>query len=159
MFANVVFPAFHAPYYAGLLPPAVVATLLVECSVMCGLNRPCKVPAVCLAVAASNLVSWLAGYLVVPLLFVGDGYGWEYLDGGGAILTHGRHWDWYASWAFLQACVLSIAIEYAALLAMHRWVPLRRRFLGVLVGNLASYAVLFAGVCCFVGSLASPRAA
>lgn len=140
--ANVVFHAFQAPYLLVALAPVVVA---VEAAVAWHFNRGASLRRLAVAVAAMNMVSAIVGVWLSPHLLVGSGLTDQNPSPDGFILLErGPDWGHLSRLAFLQAGVLSILIELPILAALRPWTGATRTIAPVILGNLASYAGLFA---------------
>lgn len=141
MLADVLFPAFTAPYVAMVFfPYLAVAVLISEVAVYRAFNRSVGYGPLLRIAFVSNVVSSVVGCLIAAFLPsglvrkpIGDHH----------IITTGPYWDIYAVAGFIVALGLSIWIEYAVI---------RRRFPQALrqenllrcvaVANVASYAIL-----------------
>jgi hypothetical protein len=126
IFANVVFPAFFAPYAVSALTPWIgVVALGCEFLVFCAFQfRFLAWWLIIIAFLTANSVSTIAGFLLFGFL-IPD-------------VPLGRVW----LIAFLPAYLLSVVIEYAVYRAFARWGMLARPFIASLVSNTTSYFVI-----------------
>ena len=127
--ANVIFPAFSAPYVLQVfLPAALVAALVTEVVVYMLQCRSLRIHIALLLVVGVNLVSWLAGILITGYLFP-SGYG-------------SSNFELYAYLGYLVAYGLSILIEGTCLVGAARKWPIPSPFRLAFFANTASYVVL-----------------
>jgi Ca2+/Na+ antiporter len=141
--ANVIFPAFTAPYFSPLLfPVAGIAAIVTEFMCYRRFSSHPERPSFGDIIGA-NLVSWLAG--IVIGFFLPSGLVHKAVSSGsGRILTQGPHFTTYAIIAFFGACILSIFIEGWFL----RWSsrrepePVTGLYRLSAIANVASYIVL-----------------
>lgn len=140
--ANVIFPAFHAPYI--FLIPLGFFVVAIEAALLGAFNRrACPWVVFFLYSLGMNLVSTMAGFCLAPSLPGGSGLVVANPDERGfGILGRGPDWHRLAGLSFVEAGLLSIAIEAAVLLAAWRRTGLRRVIIPVVLGNLLSYALL-----------------
>jgi hypothetical protein len=115
--ADVIFPAFAAPYFSPLLLPiAGAAAIGTELFVFWRYNREVPFGRILSRVILANLVSWFVGVIIAFLLPSGLGTRPVPSRGGQiSIVTTGPHWNTLAIIAFFLACALSILIEYFVL--------------------------------------------
>lgn len=108
--ANVIFPAFTAPYFSPLLfPVAGIAAVVTEFFCYRRFSSHPERPTIGDIIGA-NLVSWLAGMVIA--WFLPSGLIQKSVpSGSGHITTQGPLFTTYAISAYFVACVLSIAIE------------------------------------------------
>ena len=158
LFGNIIFHAFAAPYVGVCFAPwLVLLVLAVEAAVLWAWNRRASFGAICGCAAGMNAASYLVGFVVSPWLFVGDGLTVVNPDETGrGMLTFGPDWQRLARLAFLQACAVSAAVEVTALLAVRWYSGVRRVVVPVVVGNAASYAILYAGFVAVFGRAGLP---
>jgi len=135
--ANVIFPAFTAPYVSPLLfPIAGIAVLAVEFATYKLIAKSLSTLAALVLVIAVNLISWLVGIALTR--FLPDGL----VKGERGIVTTGPDFFQLAILGFVVAYVLSVLVEAGALkVASYKWTieaPLKLSF----VANTASYLVL-----------------
>jgi hypothetical protein len=139
--ADVIFPAFTAPYVSALVfPVALVAILASEGAVYKLAWRHLSTGVVALLVVGANLVSSIAGFGIALLL--PDGL---VIDPRIHVVQPGPDFYRYAGLGFVLAYILSICIEGGVLkLASHKY-SLSRPFRVSLLANTASY-ILLAGI-------------
>lgn len=138
VFANVIFHAFEAAYVSlFLLAPFV---LLVEALILSRFNPTASRRAVLLSTLGMNLTSYVVGILLAPWLFVGSG-----LEQYQGVVDRGPHWYSLARESFVQAGIISVAVEVLALLPFRKAAGLDRILEPVVLGNLVSYLTLFVG--------------
>lgn len=133
--ADIVFPFFIAPYETALaVPIAGFLALAVELVVFMAIYRERRTTVLMLLLLSANVVSSLAGFV---LLSVPD------------VLFASRHepgsllglLGWFAGWT------ISVILEYGVLRLLTRRNPLSSLGKAVLLANTGSYAVLvFFGV-------------
>jgi hypothetical protein len=140
--ANVIFPAFTAPYFSPFLfPVAGIAAVITEFVCYRRLSNHAERPGFGDIIGA-NFASWLVGMVIGFVL--PSGLAPRALPGGSEIITEGPRFTTYAIIAYFAACILSIFIEAGFL----RWSerrepdPVTGLFRLAAVANLASYIVL-----------------
>ena len=141
--ANVIFPAFTAPYFSPLLfPVAGIAAVITEFVCYRRFSSHLERPSFGDIIGA-NLLSWLVGMVIGFIL--PSGLVEKAVPGGSRqILTSGPHFTTYAIIAFFGACLLSIFIEGWFL----RWSsrtepePVTGIYRLSAVANVSSYIVL-----------------
>jgi hypothetical protein len=127
--ANLIFPAFTAPYIAPLLfPIAGIAAIVAETVVFKLLNWHLGLGRILGLVVLANVASGAVGYLIALVLPSG---------------LVGEPHDVYVILSFVPAWVLSILIEYRVVRAFAQWVTVPRPFSTVAWANTASYLTLF----------------
>ena len=142
--ANVIFPAFTAPYMpAFLFPPVVLAVLSIEAAVFRRLNRTHAWGGIVGTVLFINGVSGIVGFMLAGILPSGLE---PVVLGKGAnrftTLQPGPRFGTYAVLGTLLAFLLSILFEWG-LLRVSRWgMQFDRPFATVALANVASYATL-----------------
>ena len=126
MLANIVFPAFFAPYAVSALTPWIGAVALVCEFVVFFAFQIRFAPwwLIGIAFVTANVVSTALGFLLFGFL-IPD-------------IPLGRAW----LIAFIPAYLLSVVIEYGVYREFRRWRTLPRPFVASLVSNAASYAVI-----------------
>jgi hypothetical protein len=126
IFANVVFPAFFAPYAASTLTPWIgVAALCCELAVFSAFQFALATWwFIIVAFLTANAVSTIVGFIL---------FGFVIPDA-----PLGRVW----LIAFVPAYLLSVIIEYAVYRAFTRWRTLCRPFVASLASNTMSYLVI-----------------
>ncbi len=143
MLANVIFPAFTAPYFSPMLfPVAGISAIVTEFLCYRRLSTHPSRPSFADIIGA-NLLSWIVG--VVIGFFLPSGLMQKAVpSGSGHILTHGPHFTAYAIIGYFGACVLSILIEgwFLRRSAQRDPVPATGWFRLAAVANVASYIVL-----------------
>jgi hypothetical protein len=147
LFANVIFHAFEAAYLSWLfLFPLAVIVLAAEAAILWAFNREASVKVILACALAMNVASYVVGYWVSPMLFVGSGLVVVDPDEHGyGILGQGPEWRRLARHSFLQAGLVSIVIEVVALLPLRKRAKLRRIVVPVILGNCLSYTLLGLG--------------
>jgi hypothetical protein len=125
-FANVVFPAFLAPYAVSILTPWIGAVALgCEFVVLFAFQFRCAAWWLIIVVfLTANAVSGIIGFILFGFL-IPD-------------VPLGRAW----LIALVPAYLLSVVIEYAVYRAFMRWRMLARPFLASVASNGASYLVI-----------------
>jgi hypothetical protein len=143
--ANVIFPAPSAAYVASMFfPLAALLALATEFGVFAVFQR--NVPSrlgLFMVVVSVNVLSWVVGFGLSFLL--PSGLVPQMVSGGDhdfPILTTGPSWGMMAIASFFWACLLSFAIEYAALWWFREKLHFRRLALCTALANLASYCVI-----------------
>ncbi|MFO1522459.1 MAG: hypothetical protein U1G05_10540 [Kiritimatiellia bacterium] len=142
--ANVIFPAFTAPYMpAFLFPPVVLAVLLIEAAVFRRLNRTHAWGGIVGTVLYINGVSGIVGFMLAGMLPSGLE---PVILGEGAnqftTFRPGPRFETYAVLGILLAFLLSILFEWG-LLRVSKWGrQFDRPFATVALANVASYATL-----------------
>jgi membrane protein YqaA with SNARE-associated domain len=136
--ADVIFPAFAAPYITAVLfPYALVAIPVAEAFVYKMYWRQLSIWVVALlaicANATSSLIGWFIAYILPSGLVV---------DPRNHMLSSGPHFGLYALLGFVVAYLLSIAIEGAVLRGASHWVSLNKAFKVSFAANTVSYALL-----------------
>jgi hypothetical protein len=145
LLANVIFPAPSAAYFATIFfPLAGVLALTTEFAVFARFQRGVMSRFRILGVVVVvNLFSWSVGLALS--FFLPSGLVPKLADAGDrqvSIITQGPHWGTLAILSFFWACLLSIALEYAALRLLRRRRPLENAALCVGLANVASYCVI-----------------
>jgi hypothetical protein len=126
MLANIVFPAFFAPYAISALTPWIGVGALA-CEFLVFFASQIRFAAwwlIIIAFVTANVVSTAFGFVLFGLL-IPD-------------IPLGRAW----LIAFIPAYLLSVVIEYAIYREFRRWRTLPRPFVTSFVSNAASYAVI-----------------
>lgn len=135
--ANVIFPAFAAPYIAvALWPWLIVAVIAIETAVLYWRDRAVGIAGAFLAMSLANAASWIVGIVLASTLFP-SGIAPGSPRPGSAFAT--------LVWiAFPVALVLSIVIEAGVLALLSRWLRLRAPLRTALIANVGSYLVVAA---------------
>ena len=142
LLANVIFPAFSAPYFAvGVFPIAAFVALASEIGVMGWRHPSFKWKKASGITLLANLFSWMIGVgisLILPSGLVKK----PIIDEQGApeILTSGPNFQMFVLLAFIVALVLSIAVEYAVWRYYCR--DDSKLLASVSIAHLASYVLL-----------------
>jgi hypothetical protein len=126
IFANVVFPAFFAPYAVSTLTPWI-GVVALACEFIAFSAFQFRFAAwwlIIVAFLAANAVSTMVGFFL---------FGFVIPD-----IPLGRVW----LIAFVPAYLLSVVIEYAVYRAFTRWRILVRPFVASLASNTTSYFVI-----------------
>jgi len=136
--ANVVFPAFSAPYVAQFFFPfALLSVFVVELAVYKWRCQSLALTTLAVLVVAANAISWLAGFLITAgLLPSGQ------LQSPDGVVAAGPNFSFLSSLGFVVAYVLSVVIEGAVLKIATRWVQIKSPYQLSLLANTASYVVL-----------------
>ncbi|MCQ4166906.1 hypothetical protein [Tahibacter harae] len=130
--ANVIFPAFAAPYLAPVIAPWLIAAVLaIETAVLLYRERHLQLGGAFFLTLLTNVVSWIAGMLLAATVFPSG-------------IVHdpvrpGPQFGMLLWFAFPAALVLSILIEAAVLKLFARWLGLRTPLQTMLIANAASY--------------------
>lgn len=133
--ANVIFPAFAAPYLAPVLAPWLIAAVLaIETATLLYRERHLEFGGSFLLTVLTNGVSWIAGILLAATVFPSG------LVPGP--MRPGPHFGTLLWFAFPVALVLSILIEAGVLKLFARWLGLRCPLKTMLIANVASYLFL-----------------
>jgi hypothetical protein len=144
LIADVIIPAFSAPYVAPLLfPVAGILAITSEVLIFWLLNRQLGVGKIIPLVVLANVVSTVVGFLLTAVL--PSGWVPTVIDReGNQIHTFqpGPYFTTYLILAFVIAFVLSVAIEYGVVRLAARSMKVIKPFLTVTLANLASYIVL-----------------
>jgi hypothetical protein len=117
--ANVIFPAFSAPYVTEIFfPIALVSALAVEAVTYKLIDKSLTIPSILVLVAIVNTLSWVIGIIITNQLPSG-------LIVSGDILTTGPNFSFYATLGFIVAYILSVIIEGGALMIASRKATIR----------------------------------
>ncbi len=139
--ANVIFPAFTAPYVSVLVfPVAGVAAITTEAYVFYRLNTYLTVGESLKLVLVANIVSGLIGFILAALL--PSGLVSQATESGQSILTQGPRWGLFAILGYCLAFALSIGIEGLVLKSYGKSIALLHIWRTVAWANTASYAAL-----------------
>jgi hypothetical protein len=146
LIADVIFPAFSAPYVAPMLfPVAGISAIVVGVLVFWLLNRHLDVGKIIAVVVLANLISGIFGFFLSAILPSGLV---PQVVGAGAnqarIIQPGPRFGNYMVLGFVVAFALSVVIEYGAVRLCAGWVRVLRPLLTVTLANLASYVTLIA---------------
>lgn len=152
--ANVIFPAFSAPYVAQLLfPIAGIATILTEVWWFRKKYESLEFLPTLLFVAVANVISGAAGFLLSSML--PSGLVPKVIHSGDrpfTTVTQGPNFLPLMIIGFLVALVLSILIEYPIWKWLTRKSLLPNLFANVSLAHVFSYAalILIAAICTFI---------
>lgn len=150
--ADVIFPAFYAPYVAQIfLPFAAIAALASEVFFYRWWSKEKHVARLVAVVLVANVVSSIAG--IVIAVFLPTGYNPAFVSHGQGP-WHSPAWNQLAEVAWVVAFLASVFIEWPIVAAFHRLVTIPRTFLAVLLANAVSYVVLLV---VFFGSVQASR--
>lgn len=140
MLANIIFPAPSTAYVSSLLLPlAGMIALASECAIYARFSaRPLR--PVLIATIAANVFSWLVGLQLSRLL--PSGLVPRLVEPGLTYLDRGPDWFRYAWLSYPAACVMSFALEFAALYPVRKRLRIRRLASAAALANAASYAIL-----------------
>jgi len=142
--ANVIFPAFAAPYVSAMFfPVAAIAAMLTEAVVFRALNRDLSWRRTVSTVLVINIASAIVGFAIAAALpsgleptVMGEG------ENQFETIQPGPKFGMYAVLGYVLAFVLSILIEWGIVRTSRRVVKLAKPFITVALANAASYAVL-----------------
>lgn len=150
--ANVIFPAFTAPYVSAMLFPfAGISAIAVEIGVFRVMNRKTSWWNITKLVIFVNLFSSVIGFLIAGVLpsgledtmvSVGD-YQYSRIKEGPMFTT-------YCIFGFIVAFILSIMIEYPIAKICRNAVIIDNHFATVGFANLASYLTLIVAAVLYV---------
>jgi hypothetical protein len=135
--ANVIFPAFAAPYFAQAFSPVLICVVLLSEALIVWLHeRPLTSKVlVAVAVVVANAVSWVLGVVLAYFVFpsgLGD-----------AAPGHVGQEFWSLVWlAFPVAFLLSVLLEGCTYRLLSRYLQLSHPWRGACIANLVSYAVI-----------------
>jgi hypothetical protein len=143
--AEVIIPAFEAPYLAPLLfPLAGLAAIAVEVLVFWLLNKHLSATKIIAIVVAANVTSGVFGFVITAFLPTGLVPKVADAEKHFNIMEPGPLFRTYLLLSFLAAFVLSVLIEYAVVRRCEEWARTDRPFRTVTLANLAGYATLMA---------------
>lgn len=153
LLGNIIFHAFEAAYVTWrFLFPLAIVVLAIESAILRWFNRSTPLRIIVLCALGMNLVSYFAGNWLSPRLFVKSGLVVVNPDEHGyGILDRGPDWQRLSRLSFLQAAIVSMVIEIAALWPPRRWTGLRHVVIPVILGNCVSYALLALGFLAIFG--------
>lgn len=135
--ANMIFPAFSAPYVSTLIfPVALVAVLIIESAIFKKVSANLTILKVILLVIIVNLVSWFGGVLFTGFLPSG------LITNEEGMVTSGPDFSFYASLGFLVAYVLSFLIEAGVLKLISYKINMASPIKMSFYANTASYFAL-----------------
>lgn len=145
--ANVIFHAFEAAYLSWLfLAPLAIVVLIAEGAILWAFNRTVPLRLLVACTLGMNVASYFIGFWLSPRLYVGSGLDVVDPDEHGfGILDRGPEWQRLAQYSFLQAGIVSVAIEAVTLLPFRKRTGLRRIIVPVVLGNCLSYILLALG--------------
>jgi hypothetical protein len=136
--ANVIFPAFSAPYLLTLFPVIIIGVFSVETFIYYKLNKKVSIYKSLLAVSIVNIVSWLIGVLITSFLPSGL---IPHIEHG--YTTQGNMFDTYMLLSFPIAYILSILIEGFILKVLYKKIPLENPMKLSFYANSITYAILY----------------
>ena len=144
IFANVIFPAFTAPYVSYLFfPMAATAAILSEIVVFKLRYHELSLIRATGVTLIANLVSWIAGVILGFLLpsglipkVVGSG------NQQFTTITQGPHFDSLMWIGFAVAFLLSVLIEFYIWKIFQRKSPLPKLLTTTTTAHIVSYALL-----------------
>ena len=144
LLANVIFPAFSAPYFSQLFfPVAGIAAILTEVFVFRKVYSSLSFYKTLGFVLIANIVSWIAGIILSN--FLPSGLAPRVIQAGEkevSILGRGDDFGTLVIVAFFVALVLSILIEYPVWRFFGRKLDFPRLLRTVCIAHVASYTVL-----------------
>lgn len=142
--ANIIFPAFSAPYYSQLLfPIAGIAAILMEVLIFRKRYASLSVFKVVIFALTANIVSWIAGIGLSH--FLPSGLVPKMVPAGDrdvSILTTGPNFGSLVALSFGTAFILSILIEYLIWKTLTFRTLLPNLFRTTCIAHIASYLVL-----------------
>ena len=143
--ANVIFPAFSAPYVSALLfPVAGISLVITEILILKITNRSLSWGKIISLVLIMNVASTIIGFIITGLLPSGLE---PKLFGEGehqvAIQQPGENFNTFMIMGFFVAYVLSIFSEYV-IAKLIKKIELNKPFQNIALANTGSYIVLFA---------------
>ena len=140
--ANVIFPAFFAPYVMQILVPvAGLAGLAAEVIFYHWWTGEARIGRLLAMVLVANVVSSAVGMIIAGQLHAG------YKPATQTNLNpswRGAEWIDYVALAWVLAFVISVAIEWPIVVLFRKFVIIRRAFTASLFANACSYVVLLA---------------
>ncbi len=144
LLANVIFPAFSAPYFSQLLfPIAGIAAILTEVFVFRKVYSSLEFFKTLGFVVIANIASWIFG--IVLSHFLPSGLAPKIVQAGGqevSVLSRGDNFGSLVIAAFVLAFILSILIEYPVWRSLGRKMDLPKLFRTTCIAHVASYTVL-----------------
>jgi len=130
--ANVIFPAFAAPYLMPALTPwLIMAVIAIETAVLLYRERHLQLGGAFFLTLLTNAVSWFAGVVLAYTVFPSG------IVAGSP--RPGPDFGMLLWFAFPVALVLSILIETGVLRLLMRWLTLRPPLRTMIIANVASY--------------------
>ena len=136
--ANVIFPAFAAPYMSVVIfHIALFAILGSEAFVYRIFSKQLSIPATLSLVIGVNIVSSAVGLVIATFLPSGLVQNPE-----NRIMQAGPDFSFYAVLGFVLAYFLSIALEAGVLFLAGRRLPVVRPLVTSAIANTVSYALL-----------------
>gem|GEM_PF-1953234 len=143
-FADVIFPAFSAPYISCFFFPAAAAAAIFSEFIVFKLRyKSIPWPRLAFITLIANLCSWFLG--VALSLVLPSGLIPKAIPNRGnpiSIITQGPHFDRLLIYGFILAFLLSIFVEYFVWRAFQRSNPVRGLFATCTLANIASYSIL-----------------
>lgn len=144
LFANVIFPAFSAPYVSlFLFPIAGIATLVIETVIFKIRHKELSGYRVLGFVIVANIVSWMFGSALSYLL--PSGLTTKSVESGGhelTIMTQAPNFGTLVIIAFIVAFFLSILIEFFVWKGLTHKRHLSNLFMTTCLAHIASYVTL-----------------
>ncbi len=135
--AIVIFPAFAAPYVSSVyFPIAPIFALGTEYVIYKWRNQSLTFGVILLLLIGVNVISTVAGIIITSSL--PDGL----TTNSSGVLTGGPEFMLYAKLGFVLAYVLSVIIEWVALLIAAKKIDITSTFKLSLLSNTASYIIL-----------------
>ncbi len=135
--ANVIFPAFAAPYFSqGFFPIAPIFALGAELAIYKWKIKHLSFGVIVSILIGVNAVSTVAGIFITSSL--PDGL----TKKSSGVLTDGPDFMLYAKLGFIVAYGLSVLIEWIALVMVAKKSPINSPFKLSLLSNTASYIIL-----------------
>ncbi len=140
LLADVIFPAFAAPYLARLTLPAGISAIVAEIAVFCVFNRHLTLRKIFFVVMLANVVSGVIGFILAFVLPDGlvptvGGRPWQSVEAGPQFGT-------YVILSFFVAFVLSVIIEYAVVRLCVIYARVDKPLVTVSLTNVVSYVTL-----------------
>ena|SRR5579884_3571544 len=138
--ADVIFPAFYAPYLWQIFDPiAAIAALTTEFVFYKWWSKATQPARLIIVVLVANVASSVAGVIIATML--PTGYEPRFVAGGSGPWA-GQTWNHFAKAAWFAAFLISIAVEWPVVVAFRRFLYIRRAFVAVVCANVLSYAIL-----------------
>ena len=138
--ADVIFPAFYAPYVIQLLVPvAAIAALASEVAFYRWWSKDQRLGRLIVVVVIANVLSSIIGMVIA--YFLPNGYNPAFPSHSTGP-WHGPEWDQLAEIAWVVAFLVSILVEWPVLVLFRRFIRIPRTFTAAVFANATSYVVL-----------------
>ena len=140
--ADVIFPAFYAPYVAQIFSPlAALAALATEIFFYRWWSKEARIGRLAVVVVVANVASSVVGMIIAA--YLPTGYNPAFPRGSQGP-WHAPEWIQLATIAWVLAFLVSIVIEWPVLVLFRRFVRIPRALLASTFANAASYVALLA---------------